>query len=523
MASLTGVVLLLVSLLGLSSGWLISGTVGPKEGEIKSSSCKDDCFYFKGNETFSCENRTCLEIPAEIPPTVKTVILEMNQIRSVNVLNLTTLENIDLSANQIDAIVPGAFSNCQNLRRIDLSLNKITEITDKTFQIKTGAMLATIDLSFNLIKELDNNLFDDDLGKSLSWLDLSDNLIEKIGESAFVNLHRLETLILSTNEITHILPTQFKDMFNLRELDMNDNRITTILNRSFDQLASLVTLDFKDNDIYVIESDAFVGLKDLEVLVLSHNKITTLDPKVFTPLTKLTDLHLDFNPLMTVSITSFPSSLVGLTMTGLSNLEEIPSQAFAHCKSLDNVHLSNNHRLHRIASDAFGGRNSTVRQLNLSNNSLTQISQDLLNWKRLTDIDLRGNRWNCDCQLKWMRDAPFPERNKHEMICADPPHLANHSLISLSDILFTCADPDSNQTVFRNGMIAITTFTFFFVLFVFLYKCRHRVLPCWFAKPGKYFALYNVTDVDDQAISSNGYTTQGIIKHRNGAPAPVHV
>ena len=108
--------------------------------------------------------------------------------------------------------------------------------------------------------------------------------------------------------------------------------------------------------------------------------------------------------------------------------------------------------------------------------------------------------------------------------CASPPFLADHNVVNVPIHLFSCdGEKVSNQAVFRTGMIAVTIFAFFFGLFAFLYKCRTKVMPCWFAKPGKYFALYNAKDMDDASVTTNGFAGQGIVKHQNGAPAPVHV
>ncbi|KAK3740720.1 hypothetical protein RRG08_048964 [Elysia crispata] len=65
-------------------------------------------------------------------------------------------------------------------------------------------------------------------------------------------------------------------------------------------------------------------------------------------------------------------------------------------------------------------------------------------FRRLRRLQLGGNRWQCNCLLKWLKKYPAlvsPSSGADPVMCAGPPSLEFSHLLDLDDSLLTCAPP----------------------------------------------------------------------------------
>ncbi len=111
----------------------------------------------------------------------------------------TTIEELNLSDNNLTRIENNAFAGMNNITTIDLSHNQITTLDPLAF--KGLPKLIKIDLDNNKLKRID---------------------------IAFAHLHSLEHLYLEENDIAYIAPNAFRDLKNLKKLWLGHNKLTTI-------------------------------------------------------------------------------------------------------------------------------------------------------------------------------------------------------------------------------------------------------------------------------------------------------
>ncbi len=161
--------------------------------------------------------------------------------------------------------------------------------------------------------------------------------------------------------------------------------------------------------INIIEEDTFSHMKsELIILSLEENKIKTLRENVFLGLDNLVELNL-----------------------GLNCLEEVPSAALGHLRSLTHLLLHGN-KIKEIKDGDFHGQ-VHLEFLYVSYNMIEHISyasiSDLVS---LQEFDIHNNRMVCDCQATWIRtfmdclcafnydNCTFPEEFQSFMITNYP-------------------------------------------------------------------------------------------------------
>jgi len=133
-------------------------------------------------------------------------------------------EVLNLPNSGIKGIVPGAFENMDQLERLDLGRNQLTELKASTFR---GL-------------------------RRLRKLKLRLNDIHEVEPFAFLGLHHLKELDLSSSSFrqtsTRLVPGCFAGLGKLRELKLGRNNLYPVNyfeNGTFEGLDSLKTLDLK--------------------------------------------------------------------------------------------------------------------------------------------------------------------------------------------------------------------------------------------------------------------------------------
>lgn len=136
--------------------------------------------------------------------------------------------------------------------------------------------------------------------------------------------------------------------------------------------ASQIYLD--GNDFPMLSSHAFIGRKKLKILFLNNSNIETIQNRTFNGLKELEILQLDSNRL---------TSLNGFEFIGLDSLEEL--------------HLQHN-QITTVQEGTFQHL-TQLRVLRLNNNLLVDISFVSFPVKSLTELQVTGNPWSCNCDF----------------------------------------------------------------------------------------------------------------------------
>uniref|UniRef100_A0A3Q2NPT7 LRRCT domain-containing protein n=1 Tax=Fundulus heteroclitus TaxID=8078 RepID=A0A3Q2NPT7_FUNHE len=228
---------------------------------------------------------------------------------------------------------------------------------------------------------------------STELLDLSHNLISVVPRRGFAGTRKLRVLLLQSNNISRVEDGGFAQLEFLQKLDLSWNRVAAL-------------------------AEGFsLGLASLRELQLSHNRLTSLDARSFLHLDGLQRLNLSDNGLRTVQARSFAS------MSGLRQL-----------------HLQRN-RLTSLRSGAFTMLRS-LEVLDLSGNRLQEMELATLLSVRTygTHVLLRGNPWNCDCELQRVfRKLRSVQRlfldDYLNLTCSEPAVLRAHRLTEVDSQL----------------------------------------------------------------------------------------
>uniref|UniRef100_A0A674K7K8 Leucine-rich glioma-inactivated protein 1 n=1 Tax=Terrapene triunguis TaxID=2587831 RepID=A0A674K7K8_9SAUR len=82
----------------------------------------------------------------------------------------------------------------------------------------------------------------------------------------------------------------------------------------------------------------------------------------------------------------------------------------------------------------------SLQLLSLANNNLQTLPKDIFKGlDSLTNVDLRGNTFNCDCKLKWLVEwLGSTNATVEDIFCESPPEYKKRKINSLSPKEFDC-------------------------------------------------------------------------------------
>ncbi|KAL0963668.1 hypothetical protein UPYG_G00309330 [Umbra pygmaea] len=214
-----------------------------------------------------------------------------------------------------------------------------------------------------------------------------------------------------------------------KHINLGFNSISSIPDTSLAGLRKLELLMLHGNDIHDIPKGSFQDLSSLQILKMSYNKLREISANSFTGLLSLLRLYLDHNRLQFLH----PRALLSLPNLRLIRLQ--------------------GNRLHQLHPQAFCTLSllqtfcySTLRHLDLSNNSLSALPRDTLrNTPFLETLALQTNPWDCDCSMAWLHawsishpgllKCPGPQCP----VCASPNQLKEHGLLQQKEL--SCTAP----------------------------------------------------------------------------------
>ncbi|XP_017068982.1 chaoptin [Drosophila eugracilis] len=261
------------------------------------------------------------------PPMEAVSVMSTLQYLYLENNNITTLERsafgklpvlfeLNLYGNQVKDISKRAFEGLLQLLTLNLSSNGIQQLQNDIFIGLPS--LRNLDLSFNFLTKLDNKtngVLDDLL--SLETLDLSHNRISFVTKKTFPSHqyipYNLRNLNLSYNQmpvLTYDITFGTKKLF---KLDLSHNQINDLRRGVISNFTSLHSLDISYNELANLKSEEHIFdlPQNLSSLDLSHNQIYHLP---FENLVKVKSLK--YIDLTNNSLEDVPASIVGNMRNG---------------------------------------------------------------------------------------------------------------------------------------------------------------------------------------------------------------
>ena len=272
-----------------------------------------------------------------------TKIYEMNILNSGEMI-LISNESSTISLTQL-TLVNCSLTNANLLTEsmsttvvdLDLSSNNLIEIPS---MIKFEEM-REINLYNNLIEEIKSNIFSDMM--NLVQLDLSNNRIKQISFDAFIGL-TLITLDLNNNLLTSIEAIYPLNQ-TLAIVSFSNNFIEDL--NPLKEMSNLDSLTICCNQIKILDEFIFNKSNKLGSVDLSYNQIEFIHPMVFTK-TDINTLNLAGNPLSSLEVNQTSSFLYSIAST-------IGTLSFANCSNLLEINWFVIEKLERLRSLDLSG------------------------------------------------------------------------------------------------------------------------------------------------------------------------
>ena len=269
------------------------------------------------------------------------------------------------------------------------SNNKFNLIPRSLYQLSN---LKLLDMSGNNIQEIDGDLLKG--LSSLVELDLSKNKLKSIPNSIQF-LVFLEVLKLSNNQILEI-PEELGSLTRLKKLFLNENALQFLRKNIFSKMIGLEEIYLYKNRLENIcdsSSSIFDNMKHLKFLDIHSNYLTLFN--IFTEMPVLDCLLLSYNQITQVNGLDKCSSLTNLDLNN-NKISEFPPDILK-LKKLSTLNLQNND-LNSIPN-TLGLMNNLVR-LNIEGNPLKRLvgkmrncsTEELKNYLkgRITEKDLEN-------------------------------------------------------------------------------------------------------------------------------------
>uniref|UniRef100_F1LQL9 Slit homolog 3 protein n=3 Tax=Rattus norvegicus TaxID=10116 RepID=F1LQL9_RAT len=391
-----------------------------------------------------CSNQKLSRIPSHLPEYTTDLRLNDNDISVLEATGifkkLPNLRKINLSNNRIKEVREGAFDGAAGVQELMLTGNQLETMHGRMFRGLSG--LKTLMLRSNLISCVNNDTF---AGlSSVRLLSLYDNRITTISPGAFTTLVSLSTINLLSNPFNcncHMAwlgrwlrkrrivsgnPRCQKPFF-LKEIPIQDVAIQDF------------TCEGNEENSCQLSPRCPEQCTCVETVVRCSNRGLRTLPKGMPK--DVTELYLEGNHL--TAVPKELSTFRQLTLIDLSNnsISMLTNHTFSNMSHLSTLILSYN-RLRCIPVHAFNGLRS-LRVLTLHGNDISSVPEGSFNdLTSLSHLALGTNPLHCDCSLRWLSEwikAGYKEPGIAR--CSSPESMADRLLLTTPTHRFQCKGP----------------------------------------------------------------------------------
>lgn len=230
--------------------------------------------------------------------------------------NLKSVTTLKLSFCGIREIKPGGFVNLTHLETLSLSDNELDTIRYGVFN---NLPVFTLFLHRNEIRTIESRAFDD--MPNLYRIKLNSNLLTYWDSNWFKNTPRITDLFFRRNEILKIPGRAFRNL------------------KGGHSYNGTYTVDTKiylsHNNISFIDPHAFEGLEEFNQLYLDRNRLAEIDDRVFSHLKQIGVIFLSKNQLTSLPANMFPNinaDLLTLDLAANNNLSCISYEIITKVK-----------------------------------------------------------------------------------------------------------------------------------------------------------------------------------------------
>ena len=101
----------------------------------------------------------------------------------------------------------------------------------------------------------------------------------------------------------------------------------------------------------------------------------------------------------------------------MRRLRTIKENTFKNMTQLQSLSVSVCNQLRTFHRDAFGHKFEPKKmdRFALRNNGLKTLDKLVADWDKIKIVDLQGNAWQCDCDIKWMSALKLPRQLSGEL------------------------------------------------------------------------------------------------------------
>ncbi|XP_041969825.1 leucine-rich repeat neuronal protein 1-like isoform X1 [Aricia agestis] len=427
-------------------------------------SCNDDTLVVV------CEESRLDVLPIALNPSIQRLIIRNNKIKTIDssMQFYAELQHLDLSQNHLVNIPSKSFAFQRKLQELHLNHNKLSSVINTTFQGLNS--LTVLNLKRNFLEELTNGVFS--TLPRLEELNLGQNRISKIDPRAFAGLSALRILYLDDNQLSAVPTASFSLLGSLAELHIGLNAFSNLPDDAFAGLNRLTVLDLNGAGLSNISENAFRGLPGLRSLNLFGNRLTTVPTQQLAGLTRLEELYIGQNDFIVLESHSFKGlkNLKLLDITGATQLERVEKGALEDNINLETVLFNNNKKLAIIEDSTFLGL-PKLRHVSLRDDAIITLSETVFIGKELRQLELTDNPIFCDCQLLWLQQLLNDKSNFTQIQCANPEHLKDKYLRSLTADDLGCILHDTRQqTIICIVVVACVAVIATLVLILYRYR-----------------------------------------------------
>uniref|UniRef100_A0ACD5WHF7 Uncharacterized protein n=1 Tax=Avena sativa TaxID=4498 RepID=A0ACD5WHF7_AVESA len=200
-------------------------------------------------------------------------------------LNLTVLEELDLSGNYLNQNALNLFRDSSSLKRLSMSNCELST----TFPDELGNLtsLETLDMLGNNLKGMIPATFKNLCNLRYLYLgqnDISGDIADLTGRLSNCSSENLQKLVLMDANITGTSLQSVLNLANLETFDANSNHLSGSVPAAIGTLTKLTFLDLGNNNLSgVISEDHFAGLTNLDYIDLSHNSLEFIVDSTWNP------------------------------------------------------------------------------------------------------------------------------------------------------------------------------------------------------------------------------------------------